>query len=191
MANCDPIFKAFDQEITSKYSQQNGESREFMDWFTQRGKSQPQLPRLVRYLKAWADYQNAQPGVPTMPSGQVLTIWAAENAHYNELDDVALRDTLQAIRETLSMYFECSNPTFPAGPDLVEQYQFKSFFKSRLEAFLESAKQAVNETNQKLACGKWQMHLGTGFPCRLAEDKDAGARTFEKPAVITENAKSA
>ena len=89
------------------------------------------------------------------------------------------------------MYFECASPTFPAGEDLLEKYQFKAYFISRLDAFLESAKQAVNESNQKLACGKWQMHLGPSFPCRLAEDKDAGARTFDKPAVITENAKSA
>lgn len=191
MANCAPIFQAFDQEITPKYSSHNVGSRELAVWFTDRANRLPQLHSLVRYLKAWCDYQNEQPGAYTMPSSQVITIWAAENAHYNERHDIALRDTLQAIRDTLRMYFECNNPIPPIGEDLLEQYQFKAYFIGRLDAFLESAKQAVNETNQKLACGKWQLHLGMRFPCHLAEDKDAGARTFGAPAVITENAKSA
>ncbi|GAB2846073.1 CBASS cGAMP synthase [Hymenobacter ruber] len=169
----------------------DSDPREFVTWFTDQADEQPQLRSLVRYLKAWCDYQNDRSGTRKMPIGLVMTIWATENARYNERDDVALRDTLQAIRDTLRTAFECNRPTVPAGENLLDDYNHEDYFIGKLDAFLESAKQAVNETNQKVACGKWQTHLGSRFPCRLAEDKDVGARAFGSPAVITENAKSA
>ena len=169
----------------------DSDPREFVTWFTDQADEQPQLRSLVRYLKAWCDYQNDRSGTRKMPIGLVMTIWATENARYNERDDVALRDTLQAIRDTLRTAFECNRPTVPAGENLLDDYNHEDYFIGKLDAFLESAKQAVNETNQKVACGKWQTHLGSRFPCRLAEDKDVGARAFGAPAVITENAKSA
>lgn len=171
----------------------DSDPREFVTWFTDIADAQEkdQLRSLVRYLKAWADYQNHSSGTSKMPPGMVMTIWAAENARYNEREDIALRDTLQAIRDTLSDGFECNRPTVPAGENLLDDYKYEEYFLGRLDAFLESAKQAVNETNQKTACGKWQTHLGPRFPCRLAEDKDMGARAYGAPAIIQENAKSA
>ena len=169
----------------------DSDPRAFLIWFNDQADRQEQLRSLVRYLKAWGDYQNDQAGSRKMPIGLAMTIWATENAQFDERDDVALRDTLQAIRDKLTISLECNRPTIPAGENILADYKYQDFFLDRLDEFLASAKQAVNETNQKRACGKWQIHFGPRFSCRVAEDKDAGARQFAAPAVFTENAKSA
>ena len=168
--------------------------REFVEWFNEKAEGKPQLCRLVRYLKAWSDYQNYNAGTRKMPSGLVMTIWAAENAVFaTDRDDISLRDTLQAIKNKVDVEatYRCDRPTVPEGEDLLENYQYKNYFKERLGEFLESAKQACNETNQKEACLKWQKHLGPRFPCHLAEDKDENAAAFATPYIVPSNAKGA
>lgn len=168
--------------------------REFVIWFNDKAKGQPQLSRIVRYLKAWCDYQNYSSGTNKMPSGLIMTIWAAKNIAYStDRDDRALRDTLQAIFDLVdtSATYRCERPTTPEGEDLLTNYSYKDYFKERLSAFLESAKQACNETNQKEACLKWQKHLGSRFPCHLAVDKEEKATSFGAPYIIPSNAQGA
>lgn len=168
--------------------------RAFVKWFNDKAKENPQLCRLVRYLKAWCDYQNFEDGSNKMPSGLVMTIWAVENAIFTtNRDDIVLRDTLQAIKNKVDVdaTYKCERPTVKMGEDLLKNYSYKSFFKERLGEFLKSAQQACNESNQKEACYKWQKHLGSRFPCHLAEDKDENASSFVTPVIVRNNSKSA
>ncbi len=168
--------------------------RAFVKWFNGKAKENPQLCRIVRYLKAWCDYQNFEEGFNKMPSGLVMTIWAANNAVFtSDRDDITLRDTLQAIKNKVDVdaTYKCERPTVKKGEDLLKNYSYKAFFKDQLGEFLKSAQQACNESNQKEACYKWQKHLGSRFPCHLAEDKDENASSFVTPVIVRNNSKSA
>jgi len=155
-------------------------------WQDRIRKEDAQLRKIIRYLKAWCDYRGNE-----MPCGIVLTILGANNYQANVRDDVALRDTLINIQNALNENFVCLRPTTPVGDDLLASYENKLVLKNNLSSFVESAKQAVNETNPKRACAKWQLHLGNRFSCFNVQDIEETAQSFTKPAIITTNAKSA
>lgn len=162
---------------------------EYHQWRDRIRKDDAQLRRLVRYLKAWADFQRTLGH--EMPCGIILTILVAENFVVSERDDVALQGTLIKILANLEEEFCCYRPTAPINEDLFEGYEDKEIFMTRLRAFTSSARQAINETNPKRACGKWQIHFGNRFSCLNTPDIEENASTFVKPAIITTSAKSA
>lgn len=159
--------------------------KEFMEWF--RKKSSPQLKRLVRYLKAWGDNLKGD-----MPSGLIMTILATQNYSADDRDDVACMETLTRISVILQANFVCFRPTTPSE-DLLNDYSptRKDYFLERLTTFVASATQAIEVPNQKDACPKWRQHLGPRFPCELAEDTLEGAKTFDAPAIVRGDARSA
>jgi hypothetical protein len=126
-----------------------------------------------------------------MPTGFVITIWAVKHFTPDQRDDVALKDLLDNLYNDLSYNFECLRPTTPVNEDVMDGYSYETCFLEKLKAFRDSAKQAINETNPKNACYKWQKHLGPRFTCSTAKDEDEGAKSYLAPAVITNNAKSA
>lgn len=171
---------------------------EFYDWFNGKAKSNQQLRRIVRYLKAWADYRNTTSSTK-MPPGFILTILATNNISYNDRDDVALKETLENIQNEIDDskggIFECYRPTTPSDEDLFANYSNtrKNNFLTYLDSIITSAKQAINGTNPKESCLKWQKHFGDRFSCSTAKDEDeqSSAKNYSSPAVIATNAKSA
>lgn len=161
-------------------------SAEYDAWRDAIRKEDAQLRRIVRYLKAWCDYKGKD-----MPCGIVLTILTANNYVPDKRDDIALRDTLINIQQALNEEFVCKRPTTPRNENLLEDYEHETLFMTRLSSFVSAAKQAVNEGNQKRACGKWQLQFGNRFSCANAMDYDENATTYGAPAVISGNAKSA
>lgn len=155
-------------------------------WKDRIRKEDAQLRRIVRYLKAWCDFKGKN-----MPCGIILTILTAENFSMDHRDDIALKNTIMNIQTRLQNEFVCKRPTTPKGEDLLEGYDHKTYFMTQLSSFVESAKQAVNENNEKRACGKWQSQFGFRFSCASALDYDENASSFGSPAIITNNAKSA
>lgn len=124
-----------------------------------------------------------------------MTILAANNISYNDREDIAFKETLEKIQETLNYRFECKRPTTPAGEDLFSNYSEtkKNNFLSQLDSFVKSAQQAINGNNPKESCLKWQKHFGDRFSCSTAKDEDeqSNLKTYSSPAVINQNAKSA
>lgn len=165
--------------------------KEFYQWFNNEASKNEQLRRLVKYLKAWCDLQNYEDDSKKMPTGFVITIWVTNNFSSDSRDDIALKDTLNNIYNKLSTNFSCLRPTTPKDEDVMENYNHQEYFMDKLKAFLDSAIQAINETNPKNACYKWQKHLGSRFSCANAKDEDEGAKSYSSPAIITSNAKSA
>jgi len=170
----------------------DSDPREFTEWFNKKAAGNSQLVRMVRYLKAWCDYQNFLEGKEKMPIGLVMCIWAVQYAQSNERDDVAMKDTLVnlTLAADYQMKLSCLRPTVPSGEDLLDTYQYGEFFRNKLKEFRDSAVQAINETNAKVACGKWQLHFGDRFSCSNVQD-DKQANVFSAPAIVTSNAKSA
>jgi len=164
-----------------------GDPKEFMDWFNARCDDSGQLKRIVRYFKAWADDLRGD-----MPSGLIFTILAAKNMMPNERDDIAFLETMKSIQDSLNRSFVCYRPTTP-NEDLFTDYSEtrKNYFLDRLDSFVRSGEQALGEVNQKDACPKWKRHFGKRFPCELAEDSIDDAKSFESPAFIRSDARSA
>lgn len=171
----------------------DSDPREFSNWFENIAKDHTQLKRLVRDFKGWCDNQNFKENCAKMPSGLVMTIWVSENAAYNDRDDLAMKDTLLNIQNLVNgqPILTCNRPTAPKDENLLSEYKYSDFFKEKLNAFVESAKQAINESSPKSACGKWQIHFGDRFSCSNAKDLDENAASYSSPAIITGNAKSA
>jgi hypothetical protein len=165
--------------------------REFYEWFNDKAAKNEQLRSLVKYLKSWCDYHNSEDNSKKMPTGFVMTIWVVNHFTADERDDIALKNFLDDLYNQLSYNFECLRPTTPANEDVMDSYSYETYFMDKLKAFRDSAKQAINETNPKNACYKWQKHLGPRFTCFTAKDEDEGAKNYSAPAVITNNAKSA
>lgn len=143
----------------------------FSDWFLTLVEQHPQLRRLVRCLKGWADKMDFDNPSKEMPPGIVLTILAARNAVYNDTRaDIALKETLVNIDASLKINFCCDRPTTPAGENLLENYQYKNYFLDKLAEFIKDAKAALSEKNEKKATELWRKHLSNRFP--LGEDEE-------------------
>ena len=154
----------------------DSDPRDFYQWFNGI-KDNSQLRRMVRYLKAWADYEEYTHGTK-MPSGCIMTILAEKLYVRNDRDDIAFRDILVAMHESLSAKFECLRPTFPEGENLFGGYKWmlrKSAFLSALADFKDDANRAINSKNPHDACMKWQLYFGDRFCCSSAPVKDEDA----------------
>jgi len=138
---------------------------EFEKWANDIRKTDHQLRRIVRYLKAWADLRREE-----MPCGIIMTILAANNYSPHERDDISLKETLVNIKASLNKKIECLRPTTPAGEDLLAGYKNQTAFMKYLNYFIDHAKSALSEPNEKIACGHWNKVLGKRFPCDMAKD---------------------
>jgi len=164
----------------------------FYEWFNEKASKNQQLRRIVRYLKAWKDYREYSNPQKKIPSGFILTILAVNNISYNSnRDDISLMNTLKNIKSALDSRFECKRPTPPYAENLLEGYNHKDYFLNELDKFITSAEQAVNGSNPKDACMKWQKHFGERFSCSTAKDIDEKATSFSSPAIVPQNTKSA
>jgi hypothetical protein len=144
--------------------------KEVVEWYKAEKEKSTQLNRLVKYLKGWGDQKRNK-----MPSGLAMTILAANNIKTNDRDDLALKNTLVKIQETLDDSFECVVPATPSD-DLFESYDSirKNNFLSNLDDFIKDANQAIdNEPNQLKSSKIWRKHLGNHFPFGENEDTDA------------------
>lgn len=137
-----------------------------VDWFNEAKKANPQLVTLVKCLKAWGDHVKG-----SMPPGLAMTILVEKYQKKNDRDDIALRDTLKAIKSGLETKFECIVPAVPKD-DMFEDYsdQKKQNILSYLESFIQDATAAINEPNELKASKLWRKYLGDRFP--EGEDKE-------------------
>lgn len=134
------------------------------DWFKAKVKRHgAQLRRLVRHLKAWADFQSTRRG--KMPSGLILTVLAAHHFQNHEKDDVALARTLQAISNDVSVIFYVLNPV-DIGEELTSRLTVvqKTRFQEAVKAAAEDANDAVSHADEHTASKRWRKQLGDRFP---------------------------
>jgi hypothetical protein len=166
----------------------DSDPKEFMEWFNARSDDNGQLKRVVRYFKTWADELRGE-----MPGGLIFTILATNNIRFNDRDDVSFLETMETIYSTLNNLFVCYRPTTPTNEDLFANYSEtrRKYLLERLNSFIQSGKQTLEMPNQKDACPKWQKHFGERFPCNLAEDKLENSKSFDAPAFIKSDARSA
>lgn len=177
-----------ESSFEGKFLLEKAYSNDFQTWQEDIRKNDVQLRRIVRYLKAWGDFQRAD-----MPPGIILTILAAENYVPNERDDISLNETLVKIeKQLISNNWKCLRPTPPENEDLFKGYKKLEFFKTALSSFVRDSSQAISNPDSRASCLKWQTHLGDRFDCSIAERGIEGAVTYGQEATIkSDNDKSA
>ncbi len=133
-------------------------------WFTENVKTQgEQLRRIVRYLKAWADFQSGRRG--NMPNGLILTVLAAQNFRASERDDASLADTANAISNSIYPFFYVYNPI-----DIEEELtahltdEQKSRFQDAISDLASDADNAIDTDDSEEASKLWRRQLGDRFP---------------------------
>ncbi len=130
-----------------------------------------QLVRIVRYLKAWADFQSMRRG--RMPSGLILTILAVNCFHPHERDDVAFAETLKAIANSVSDIVFVLNPV-----DISEELtarlpdKQKRNFQEAVREAAADGNEAVLMTDNHKASEIWRRQFGDRFPLPDAKEPD-------------------
>lgn len=133
--------------------------KELVGWFNGKKRNNEQLVRIISYMKAWSD--NA---AITMPPGLALTILAANNQVKNERDDVALLETLKAIRMSLNNRFVCIVPATPHDDVLSNFREKKDRILEEFDKIIKYGENAINEKNPLKASRYWIHALGDRFP---------------------------
>lgn len=142
---------------------------EYLRWAEDVRKNDVQLRRVVRYFKAWADFQDKE----KMPAGVCLTILATENFHLQVNDDHSFLDTAGSMLKRLKQRFECLRPTTPKGDDLFSEYSLeqKNYFMARLEQLVNDGNMALRADYTTESCALWRKHFGSRFQCVTPVEK--------------------
>ena len=178
-----PIYYK-DDEIELAHRSQGwifSDPKEFYEWFN--GKKNAQLERIVRYLKGWKNFRQIKNTNLKLPSGFELTILAVENYVEDDNDDVAFRETVRAIFNSLSDSFECIRPTTPSGEDVFEDYSEtrKENFLTVLESLINDLDRADNEKNfQKASKILINNQFGDRFPKGADKDEEDKSNSLKK-----------
>lgn len=147
--------------------------KELCDWFASKKKNNDQLVRIISYMKAWSDNVRQ-----SMPPGLALTILAAENQVKNERDDIALLETLKAIRNKLNTQFICRVPAAPRDNVLADFLSKRNQIIAEFDRIINYGEKAIAEINLQKASRQWSHALGDRFP--EAEDKEDPEMRLQK-----------
>lgn len=162
----------------------------FTDWFvgkvTENGE---QLRSLVKYLKAWKEYQNID------LKGIAVTILVGENYYsYDNRDDLSLLGTLSNIIETLDEDFKCVKPVAP-NENIFDGYSEtkKNSILSGLKNLRNSLQEAINKEDEKEASDIMIKCFGDRFQQGKSSSKENKLQYVraESPAIIKNDGRSA
>lgn len=188
-----PIYGIFKDDI---YLAEKGEKgwhlsnpKDLTDWFSEQVKQNgDQLRKIIRYFKAWADYQTKSKN-KKLPSGLILTILAAESYENRDKDDASFGRTIRNIYQKILNSFVIYNPVDKEEvlSDQLTDTQ-KEDLKLLISNLLDSANQALGENSKKEACKIWRKEFGDRFTnCDNIEDK----LVTSSPALLRDDARSA
>lgn len=157
------------------------------EWFAQQvsGKGE-QLRNVVKYIKAWADFQSKS---IELPSSIILTILVSENFIKNDRDDVAFSGTIRNIIDRVA-YTQITNPVDRSeilSNRLTEAQKIN--FRNSLVALVGHCSEALREKNKENACKIWQKEFGDRFPI-IKDEKTMPLKT-SAPAILRDDARSA
>jgi len=149
------------------YHWERSEPKEFVKWFDNATYYKPQLVRVIRYLKAWADNIKTQSG-RKLPSGLTLTLWAIEFYESSKRDDVAFFKTCTGILKYLNDNYKSSwSAEMPVEPfdnvlDRLNNSQ-KSFFYEAFERMVSISADAVSSSGKYKSIKHWKQIFGYRF----------------------------
>ena len=153
------------------------------DWFRGRVKNRgEQLRKMIRYLKAWADFQAGRLGA--MPSGLVLTVLASNHYCADKRDDIAFANTIGAISSAVESTFYVYNPV-DAGEELSARLTEaqKTRFQEAISDAADAAAEAINTDDRHEASKTWRKQFGDRFP--LVEKKESDEHKKQTIAALS------
>jgi hypothetical protein len=165
--------------------------RALTEWFKKQVETRgEQVRRIVRYLKAWADFKQKNNG--KMPGGLLLTVLVAYNYDKQERDDTCFGGTVRNISTNVGSNFVVYNPV-DSKEDLASHLtnSQKQTFKDLLSKLLVSAGKALKEDSKKTASETWQKEFGDRFPIRDDPGKKKDYLITSAPALLKNDARSA
>ncbi len=150
-----------------------------------------QLRRLVKYMKAWADYSDTNRNT-NLPNGLTLTILISEQCSSDTRDDIAFLETTRSIKQRLSINYDIWKPYEPT--ENMTEYlttSQKTQFLSELEFFCSKGQRAIEETSRKNSALIWREILGERFPVFDDDDRLKQASVIAAPAILGGDNRSA
>jgi len=189
-----PIYAELDGEILHAEKGQEGwhksDPQAITDWFQDSvSRHSDQLRRMVRYFKAWADY-NSKDG--KLPSGLILTVLVAEKFIANDRDDVCFGGLAKDLYLRMVSFPYVYNPA-DRREDFYSRYSEdqKTRFIEALRRLKDAAANALATENKKDACRNWRTEFGDRWTnCDALEDEDKPQYT-KAPAILRDDARSA
>ena len=138
-----------------------------------------QLRRIVRYLKAWTDFQSSRRG--KMSNGLILTIMAANHFYATIRDDICFANILRAIADEVSVVFCVYNPV-DAAEELTSRLtdQQKIIFQEIVADAADAATEAIKIDDRHEVSNIWRIQFGNRFPA-VEKENDIN----QKKAVTT------
>jgi len=139
----------------------------FIEWFKSKTVKKPQLIRIIRYLKAWSEYNKHKMG-KKFPSGLALTLWAIEHYQYSSRDDIALFNTCSNILKYLNDNFKFQwSAKMPVEPydnvlNRLSSSQQSGFY-DELKHMVSLMAEALSSDNQNAAKRCWMKVFGSRF----------------------------
>lgn len=139
------------------------------DWFLKQ--EGDQLRRVVRYLKAWADFQSGRIG--KLSSGLILTVLAAHHIQADDRDDVSLSRTVTAISNSVNPFFIVFNPV-DGSEELTSRLsqEQKLRFQDAIRKFADNANSAIDSDDLEKASKLWRKQFGDRFPLITNDEKN-------------------
>ena len=150
------------------------------DWFKGRVKVHgEQLRRIVRYLKAWSDFQSSRRG--KMPNGLILTVLASDHFCADARDDISCANTLRALADDVRIIFYVYNPV-DAAEELTSRLtdQQKKRFQDAISDAADAAAEAIKIDDRYEASNIWRKQFGDRFPA-VEKENDSD----QKKAIAT------
>lgn len=146
--------------LATKYGWEISDPKDLVEWYFDNGGESPQLRRIIKYLKAWADNHKNK-----FPSGIALSVWATNKYSPHKRDDIALYNTLLGIKRYIfwnGVY--CENPA-PPKDDLVSRLTStqQSRFKSELKVLIDDLDNAIEAESLKQAVRSLRIHFGKRY----------------------------
>jgi hypothetical protein len=184
--------KSQEKATSSPVSPYESDPRAMTDWFVELVDEDDQLRRIVRYSKAWKDYQRDRGA--GVAKGLALTVLMTETFVSDGRDDIAFTKTVSAAYSRLSSNISIKKPLTPFE-DLTAAWTTKQRedFLERLKQLRDRGNDALAEEDKAKAAKIWQKVLGERFPdAEPAEDtkKEKALRT-SAPAIIGRDGRSA
>jgi hypothetical protein len=160
------------------------------DWFNGKASERgEQLKRIVRYFKAWKDFKD---GDPKLPSGMILTILAENYFVADDNDDASLAATAKSIHDNLSSVFSLIRPVFPSE-ELISDWSTtrQDNFLTKLNYLIKKAAEALETEDKTTASQKWIKVFGSRFPEYDPPEEESTASKSAAPAVLGNHGRSA
>jgi hypothetical protein len=143
-----PVYRAEDKESIGKAELavksggfESSAPFKMTEWFNEKKQGNPQLVRIICYMKAWNDFRKSN-----LPPGLACTILATQyQAKCRGNDGLALLQTLRNIQKQLDRHFECIVPVEPYD-DIFSEYNETRIAacKHGLETFIQKLDECFN-----------------------------------------------